>query len=216
MNRDNPYNLIFDFDGTLVDSFYAVVQQFSQLAENFNFHKIENSEIEGLKKLTSQELIKYLKIPIYKLPSVMQQAREALRNEVPNLATFISLPEVLTELHQLNCCLGILTSNSSENVVAWLKQHKLNHLFNFIHAESSYFGKKQMLKKIIKTYKMDSLQTFFIGDETRDIEAAQKCNVTSIAVSWGFNTEETLLGFKPDYLAKTPKDLLTIIERFKP
>jgi phosphoglycolate phosphatase len=204
-------HLIFDFDGTLVDSFFAAMQKLILMADQFNIRKIDQAEINELKNLTSRELVKYLKIPFYKLPSVLRQARETIGNEIPHLSTFKDLPEVLTELHEEGCLLSILTSNSLENVVLWLERHNIRHLFNTIHAESSYFGKKRLLKKIMKSQNMKSLQTFYIGDETRDIEAAQKCNINSIAVSWGFNSEETLLRYKPNYMAKTPKDLLTII-----
>jgi phosphoglycolate phosphatase len=206
------FNLIFDFDGTLVDSFNAVIEKFSLLADELNFRKIHQTERDELKNLTSQELLKYLKIPIYKLPKVLRQTREHLRNEISVLTSFIDLPEVLIELTMLGCSLSILTSNSSENVVLWLERHRIQHLFNFIHAESSYFGKSSILKKLLKSHTMKPFATFYIGDETRDIEAAKKSNINSIAVSWGYNSEEILTVYGPDYLARAPKDLLTIIK----
>lgn len=65
----NNLHLIFDFDGTLVDSFDAVIQKFNLLASEFNFRYIEDHEINDLKNLTSKELIKHLKIPAYKIPA---------------------------------------------------------------------------------------------------------------------------------------------------
>ncbi|MBA3535354.1 MAG: HAD hydrolase-like protein [Tatlockia sp.] len=215
MLKTKSCNLIFDFDGTLVDSFNTIMQTFNLLAEEFNFRKLKENEIDGLKNLTSKELIRYLHIPIVKLPKVMRQAREYLRNEMPLLPAFIDLPEVLAELHHLGCSLTIVTSNSSENVTLWLERYNISHLFNFIHSESSYFGKKHSLKKLIKSQKMNTLQTYYIGDETRDVEAAQKCNINSIAVSWGFNSLKVLSCSNPDYIANKPKDLLTIIKERK-
>lgn len=135
-----------------------------------------------------------------------------MRNESPFLPTFMNLPEVLKELHK-DCSLGILTSNSSENVISWLNRHKIAHLFTFIHTESSYFGKKHLLKKLIKSCEMDPLQTFYIGDETRDIDAARKCHINSIAVSWGFNSETALVQSNPDYIARIPGDIITIVKQ---
>ncbi|MBA2710714.1 MAG: HAD hydrolase-like protein [Tatlockia sp.] len=203
-------NLIFDFDGTLVDSFNTVMQKFNLLAEDFKFRKIDEIEIEDIKNMTSNELIKYLKIPLLKLPKVMQKAREIMRNEIPNLAAFENLPEVLDELYNSSCALGIVTSNSLDNVVSWLQNNKIDHLFDFIHSESSYFGKKQSLKKIIRKHRMEPSQTFYIGDETRDVEAALKSGIGSIAVSWGFNSLKALASFKPDFIANKPEDLLII------
>jgi len=206
----NNINLIFDFDGTLVDSFDAVIKKFNSLAEEFNFRYIQDNEISGLKDLTSKELIKYLKIPIYKIPQVLIRARALLRSEIASLPAFVNLQEVIKQLHAMDINLGILTSNSSENVAAWLKSNNMQHLFHFTHNESNYFGKKYILRKIIKTYKMKKSSTFYIGDETRDIEAAKACDINAIAVTWGFNSEKILAQHQPNFMARKPADILNI------
>lgn len=212
--KNSPY-LIFDFDGTLVDSFRTVIEKFNLLADKFSFRKVDDLEIDGLRDLTSKELIKFLQIPLYKIPSVIFEARRQMRGEMQILSSFIDLPEVLQQLHDNEFSLGVLTSNSSENVTEWLQRNNMAHLFDFIHVESNFFGKKQVLRKILKFYKMDKSQTFYIGDETRDIEAAKKCGVCSVAVTWGFNSEKTILHEQPDYIARHPGDILAIFKSDK-
>jgi phosphoglycolate phosphatase len=207
---NSPY-LIFDFDGTLVDSFRAVIEKFNLLADEFKFRKISSDEVDSLRDLTSRELIKYLKIPMYKIPSVLRCARKHMTSEMRVLLPFANLPEVLHKLYNNKVALGILTSNSSDNVTEWLEHNKMQRLFNFIHVESSYLGKHRILRKIIKTYKMDKSHTFYIGDETRDIDAAKKCGVYSVAVTWGFNSEKILSQHQPHYILRKPEDILTII-----
>jgi len=209
--KNSPY-LIFDFDGTLVDSFVAVMEKFNLLSEEFNFRKINSDEIDRLRDLTSKELIKYLEIPIYKIPSVLHCARKHMRSEMPSLSPFKAIPEMLHELHEIKIPLGILTSNSSENVMKWLERNKMQHLFNFIHAESAYFGKKRILRKILKTYKIEQSQAFYIGDETRDVEAAKECDICSVAVTWGFNSEKILSQHQPHYIARKPEDILMMFK----
>ena len=86
----------------------------------------------------------------------------------------------------------------------------MDSFFNFIHAESSFFGKKRILRKIIKSYKLDKSKTFYIGDETRDIEAAKECGVYSVAVTWGCNSEKILSQHQPHYIVRKPEDILTM------
>ncbi len=209
----NNIHFIFDFDGTLVDSFHAAIETFNFLSEEFNFRKIYDNEIDQLRDCTSQELIKYLKIPMYKLPSVLIKARALMRNEIKKLKSFVTLNETVKKLYKMNVNLSILTSNSLENVAAWLKWNDMENLFDCIHNESNFFGKKRVLKKIIKTYKMDRLRTFYIGDKTRDIEAARGCDIRSIAVTWGFNSEKILLEKNPHFIAKDPMDIFVIYEQ---
>lgn len=45
-----------------------------------------------------------------------------------------------------------------------------------------------------------------------DIEAAKACNINSIAVTWGFNSEKVLLQHEPHFIAIKPTDILTICE----
>ena len=203
--------LLLDFDGTLVDSFDCVMEKAILLSEQFNYRKLENGEIEGLRELSSKELIKLLKIPIYKIPSLIQHIRKHLRDEMPNLAPAGSIRPVIEKLYNEKFSLGIITSNSIENVSIWLESHEMRHFFKFIHAESHYFSKRYILNKTIKNYKIDRTKTYYICDETRDIEAATKNKIQSIAVTWGYNSENALLQYKPAFIARHPNDLLKIL-----
>lgn len=212
MTQSKISHLIFDFDGTLVDSFTVTMQKLSLLTDQLGFKKINLQEIEHLKDLTSHELIRYLNIPLHKIPLVLYQGRKHMQEVMPTLPIFADLPEVLTKLHALNCKLGIVTSNSADNVNTWLQRQKIQHLFHFIRAESSFFGKDKILKNIVKTYEMEPLHTFYIGDETRDIEAAQKSRIQDLAVTWGFHSQKALAQAKPKHMAHHPQDLLTILK----
>ena len=52
---------------------------------------------------------------------------------------------------------------------------------------------------------------WMIGDEARDIKASKKSGIKSIAVTWGFQDEATLRRLNPDFIVKTPEDILKII-----
>lgn len=203
-------NLIFDFDGTIVDSLQKVIEKFNILADEFHFQKIQASELADLRELNSRELVEHLKIPLYKIPIVLYQARKYMNNEMPTLAPFATLHGVLQQLYNAKCSLGILSSNSHENVTTWLALNNMNHYFNFIHTESSYLGKNFSMKNVLKKHGINKQETFYIGDETRDIDAAKRNGIYSIAVTWGFNSEKVLLQHRPHYIARKPEDLLEI------
>jgi phosphoglycolate phosphatase len=206
-------HLIFDFDGTLVDSFDVMLEKFNLLADIFKYRKVKLEEIPSLKNLNSRAFIQYLEIPLYKIPRVLVAARKSIRDNMQALTSFVDLPMVLRQLHDQGFTLGILTSNSEENVTTWLAEQKLKHLFHFIHHKSSLFGKKTILKKIIRQLNMDKAKTVYIGDETRDVEAAKLNNIHSIAVTWGFNSETALQSYQPDFIARQPQDILEICEK---
>ena len=208
-------HLIFDFDGTLVDSFCCVIDVFNALAVDFNFRKIAQDEVDGLRDLTAKELIKSLNIPIYKLPAVLYKAKIYMRNEMHHLKPFLDIPQALHELYDSGFYLGIVTSNSEQNVTSWLSDHEISSYFKFIHSAPNYLGKGKTLKKIMGINKLDEKTACYIGDETRDIEAAKQCGIPSIAVTWGFNSEKIISEHNPHYLVRKPEDILKIFQGVK-
>ena len=107
--------------------------------------------------------------------------------------------------------MGILTSTSEENVRKFLKKNKLE-LFDFIYSGSSIFGKHKVMKSLLKKQKLKRKEVIYVGDETRDIEAAKKAKVKIISVTWGFNTKQILKKQKPDFLIDKPKELMKILK----
>jgi phosphoglycolate phosphatase len=139
-NLNTIMNIIFDFDGTLVDSFDEAVGIFNLLADKFHFKKAERNEIAALKDLTSLEAIKYLQLPVYKIPRVLLNARKLMRDKMLLLSPTANIKNVLQQLNDAGFTLGILTSNSIENVTIWLKQHKILELCCFFVNGYSFFG----------------------------------------------------------------------------
>ena len=72
--------------------------------------------------------------------------------------------------------------------------------------------RRSAIRKILRREKIDTKDCAYIGDEVRDVEAAKKAGVTSVAVGWGFNYPKALEKASPDALAKTPQDLLKILK----
>lgn len=205
-------HLIFDFDGTLVDSFNCAIDVFNTLADEFKFRKVLSHEVYELKNLSSRQLMKHLKISMYKIPAVLYKAKHCMHSEMHKLKPFPGISQVVKELSEAGLSLGIVTSNSEQNVVSWLERHEILGYFDFIISAPSYFGKGKTLKKILKANKLDQKKVFYIGDETRDIDAAKQCGISAVAVTWGFNSEAVIAQHEPHYLVRTPADILTIFQ----
>ncbi len=202
--KDIP-TIVFDFDGTLVESVKAMVQIINNLSDVYNFRKVKESEIEDFKKNGSKQMIKKLGIPLIKLPKIIIEIRKGLNKQIETLMPVKDIPKIIRLLSKRGYRLGILTSNSSTNVKSFLKRNNLEY-FDFVHSESNFFGKDKSLKKLKKRL----INLVYVGDETRDIEAGKKCNVKVIAVTWGLNARKPLIHCKPDWLISDPKKLLTI------
>ena len=202
--------IIFDFDGTLADTLQLGIKVSNKLAKKFNYKIITQDKLEYYRGRTAQQILKEAEIPFYKFPFVVANFRKEINKIIEQLKPFNKIPEIIIELSK-KYKLGILTSNSQNNVESFLKTNKLSNLFDFVRCQSKLMRKSKSLKKIMSTFNLKTENIVYIGDETRDIDACHKVGIKVIAVSWGFNTKKILSQFSPEYLIDRPEDILKLL-----
>lgn len=203
--------IIFDFDGTLADTYEAIVKIANQLADEFGYKPVDKEELLQLKNLSSQEIVKQSKISLFKIPFLLRRVHLELGKNINKLTPITGIGSALYELKSQGYYLGIVTSNSKNNVVKFLVNHKLEHLFDFIYPKITIFGKHRAINTIIKQYEISKEEAIYVGDETRDIRSAKKSGIPVIAVSWGFNSAAILAEYQPDFLIEQPIELIKAI-----
>lgn len=204
--------IIFDFDGTIADSFEAVLRISNQLAAEFGYPVTRSEDVYHLKNLSSREIIRRSKLSPFKIPFLLRRLRRELKQEISQLKPIPGMKAVLRSLKQQGNQLGIVTSNSCENVRAFLDAQGLTDVFDFIGSGLMLFGKGRIIQRILKQYNLDRATVVYVGDETRDIEAAHRIGIQIISVSWGFNSSQVLAAANPDVLIHQPEELLQGIE----
>lgn len=203
--------IIFDFDGTIADTRNTLVEIGNRLAIEFGYEPINEEELFRLSNLSSREIIQQSPVPPYKIPFLLRRVKKELNKEIANLKPFSGIQESLSALKQSGYKLGIITSNIEDNVIAFLKNNNLDCFFEFIYSGTTLFGKDKIINKLIKKNKFPLNQMIYVGDETRDIEAAKKSKIRVIAVGWGFNSISVLAEYKPDFLVTHPHELIKVI-----
>ena len=205
--------IIFDFDGTIADSFDIFIEATNCLAEDFGYPKLSSSQIARFRKLSLKTMLQELGMPKWKLPFFLRRFRIELNRLMPDLHLVDGMKEALVELSKEDYLFGIVTSNSRKNVESFLYTQKLNHFFDFIHGGQVLSGKAKTLKRIARHARFEP--KIFIGDEVSDVEAAKRAGLSSIAVSWGFNDKQTLEQYSPDFLIEHPRQLASIVVHYK-
>lgn len=203
--------IIFDFDGTIADTFDSILKIINRLSDEFGYKKVKEDDVDKLRDKKSQEILKNSGISMIELPFFIKRVKSELNKEIESLKPTKGIKDALLKLKKDGYKLVILTSNSKENVSKFLKKNNLD-LFDFIYSGSSIFGKSKVINSLLKKLSLRPEEVIYVGDETRDIEAAKKTNIKIIAVSWGFNSKQILKKQKPDFLISKPKELIKIIE----
>ncbi|MCX5962546.1 MAG: HAD-IA family hydrolase [Cyanobacteria bacterium] len=206
--------VIFDFDGTIADSFSIGVKIGNQLAREFGFPTITMATIDRWQHLSSKEIIHEIGVPFYRLPKIIRRFKSDMNREIPHLQPFDGMKEALRTLRSQGCRLGIVSSNSEDNVRSFLAVQSISHLFEFVISCPRLMGKDKALKRILKKQNIQPETVLYVGDETRDIDAAKRSNIRSAAVSWGFNSLQVLAQHYPDFILTEPADLNKIVLRF--
>lgn len=201
--------VIFDFDGTIADSLGLVVEIYRQLTNDTR--QLTPAEYEALRKLPAQKVARSIGVPLWRIPFLVRKGRKIMHSRLNEVQVFEGLPQALERLQEQGCTLRIVTSNSAGNVQKFLNDHDLSEYFSDIVGDVGLFNKAKVLRKIIKNDRLDAAQSYYVGDEARDIIASKKAGIRIVSVSWGYNHEDLLRDLQPYAIARTPHELVNII-----
>lgn len=208
-NSPAAYRLaIFDFDGTLADSFPFFVAHFNRLADRHSFRRIVDEEIEALRGHGARELMSRFGIPLWKLPVVARSFTALMKEHHAAIPLFDGIPAALSWLAGREVTLAVVSSNSRANVTGILGQH-CRH-FRYLDCGASIFGKEARLRKILRRTGIAPEQAIYVGDQPSDCEAARAAGIAFGMVAWGYGTPRAFEGLDPDTHFAEVKDLCRI------
>lgn len=207
--------LIFDFDGTLANTLETGIEIFNDLAEQYGLHRVTIDEVRELRKLNTRALLDHLGISRIMAVKLGAHIRKLLHERMDEVEMIRGAQQAVLELHRAGYRLGVLSSNSADNVRMFLKRFGLLECFSFVEAGVSLFGKPQRILNVLRKLKVDPAQVMYVGDETRDMEAARKSKVSGLAVCWGANGREAMETEGPEFCIDDPVELLRCAEEFE-
>jgi phosphoglycolate phosphatase len=193
---------IFDFDGTLADSRDWAIAELGGAAQRFGFRAVGAAEIEMLRGRTSREITTYLGIPFWKVPQITAHMRERMAADAERIALFPGVAPALEALAQGGVRLAIVSSNSESNVRKILGPSNAARIERF-SCGTGIFGKARRLRSVMRRSGVSPARTVCVGDETRDIEAAQEAGADSAAVTWGYANAQAFARFRPTWTFET-------------
>ena len=199
--------IIFDFDGTLADSFEWFINVMDKAAEKYHFKKVEKNNIKTLRNSDAEEMIRYHRISYWKLPFIGKYLRKLMAEEISRISLFEGVDKVLKELSDQGFILALVTSNLHYNVYKILGPAN-STLIKYYEYGVPIFGKASRIKRVPKKGGVKNTETILIGDEIRDIEAARKAKIKFGAVSWGYTNLEALKAHFPDEIFNNVEEII--------
>jgi len=200
---------IFDFDGTLADSFPFFLSILDELADKYHREHVSPEQLGELRKMTTPELLKFFHFPMWRLPFIGRNVNNQMSQNINQISLFEGMEALIQDLASLGMVLVVVSSNSYENVVRVLGENA--SLFTHFECGSALMGKKKRFKRVLEKLNVDPTEVISIGDEIRDLEASKKMDIAFGAVTWGFNDPEAFVSRDPDHIFYSVSDISTVL-----
>ncbi|MEP0354907.1 MAG: HAD-IA family hydrolase [Paraglaciecola sp.] len=208
--------VIFDWDGTLMDSVAKIVESMQTSAKHFglpvpNYNEAKNvigiSLLPALKKLFSIDDPK-------EANKLMVTYKEHFKNHSQiSSPMFEGALEMLEELKSRGHILAVATGKARQGLENNLLHSHTGHLFTTSRTADDANSKPSpdMLEQILTELNLQANEVVMVGDTTYDMEMAESIGVDRIAVSFGVHESETLMRYNPIAVIDSLDELTEIV-----
>jgi len=203
--------IVFDFDGVLADTMKDMLQ-FSKIVCEAMGYPCEPSpnDLNALERMSFSELGKQLGIPANNVAEFVDLTFQLFAVQPLPPRIFPGMKDVVLRLAS-DYKIAILTGNTSAVVNRFLDHHGLSSSIDKVFGEDIPGDRAVKLAQLVSILGGPGGKSYMVGDAVSDIRVARAASVTSIAVTWGHQSEQKLLADKPCFLVHTPQELLQVL-----
>ena len=206
--------IIFDWDGTLMDSIGLIVESMHIAGEAHGFRTTDQAvkDIIGLSLMHGIEILYPQASEAQKL-AIQQSYAEYYIPNSHRTPFFTPIENMLLTLKQQDKQLAVATGKKRKGLDRVLEASASRHYFTITRCadESGSKPDPQMLRDILDYTKQPISQAVFIGDSIYDIQMANRLGMTSIAVNYGTASSGELAAEQPTYQVDTPQELVALL-----
>ena len=209
-NRQTPSLILFDCDGTLMNSHLAIVRAVQQAFCRFGLKEPSEKAVFEVIGLSLDKAIVQLAGSMDKVEEIKQSYREYYRAAEPELKLYPGVRETLLSLRQRGYWLGVVTGKSTAGLLRVLDTFDLQDYFYVLRTADNCNSKPhpEMVLECMAEMGVEAAQTSVVGDALFDIQMAQSAGVTALGVSFGVSASDELLDAGAEAVVNDFSDLL--------
>lgn len=221
MGRHSSGLVVFDCDGTLVDSQHGIVGAMAAASQALGLAVPEAAAVRHVVGLSLDEAIRRLfpdgdpgqwDAVAHHYKSAFAGFRREAEFQEPLFPGILAVVELLDRRGFL---LGIATGKSLRGLTATLDRHGLSDVFTTLQTADQGPGKPHpgMLHRAMADAGVEAAATVMVGDTTYDIEMGRNAGTAVIGVGWGYHPGRDLMAAGAQDVAQDCGDLPDIIVR---
>ena len=206
--------IIFDWDGTLMDSIGLIVESMHIAGEAHGFQTTDKAvqDIIGLSLMNGIEIL-YPQADESQKLAIQQSYAEYYIANSHSTPLFAPIESMLQTLQQQGKKLAVATGKKRKGLDRVLDASESHHYFVMTRCADEAGSKPdpQMLTDILNYTQQQVSDAVFIGDSIYDIQMATQLGMTSIAVNYGTASSAELAAQHPTYQVDTPQALADLL-----
>ncbi len=210
--------LLFDFDGTLIDTNALVIESFQEIYRHFKGHEVP---LETITPFFGEALVTTLlrEFPENSLDEVINHFRAHQRAIAKDyLRVFPGIPELLETLKQNHYHLAIVTSRTTDSTTRYANMVGIGDCFEVLVSCDDTEAHKPSPEPVylaLEKLGVTKEEAMMIGDGPFDIKCANNAGVDSVLVGWRITDDEHVIveGATPDYEIARPGDLIDLLNK---
>jgi|TARA_R110001583_G_scaffold47798_2_gene149697 phosphoglycolate phosphatase len=203
--------IIFDWDGTLVDSTGRIVDSMQRAARDIGLPEVPDSAVQNIIGLGLPEAIKTVWPDIQSDQLPPMSAAYAHYFVVDSQVGMDFFPEARDMLERLrsNHRLAVATGKSRKGLDRMLDDMAIRHCFDITRCADETKSKPnpQMLVEILAELDLQPNQALMVGDTSYDLDMAKAIGMDSIGMSHGAHDESVLLACGPRAICHSIQEL---------
>lgn len=213
MNESRIYDLvIFDWDGTIVDSAAQIVSSMQGAIRDLDLPSRSDQQIAELIGLGLQDAIGRLfpELPTEHVLGMLDGYRRHYGNAIENPAPiFPGMQELLETLQARGSMLAVATGKSRRGLDRALRDSQLGPHFAHTRCADETANKPDplMLEELLEVTGVNPEAAVMIGDTEYDMAMARQAGVAGFGVAWGVHEEERQLQAGAAQVCATPQAL---------
>ncbi|MDC0663449.1 HAD family hydrolase [Marinobacter sp. SS21] len=208
--------VIFDWDGTLVDSVDHIAESLHQAATDLGFPALEREAYRDIIGLGMVEALETL------YPGITREEMRGIRDNYgryffAKMTTpqnvFEGMTEVLVDLKASGRGCAVATGKSRRGLDSALQSSGLGVHFDLTRCADETRSKPDpaMLLEILEFYGLDASEAVMVGDTRYDLEMAQRIGMPAIGVEWGVHKRDVLNGYGPHAVVESVATLRAVL-----
>lgn len=211
------YGVIFDCDGTLVNSLGQALESFNYALAKIGEPPRKAEEIKKFFGRAADRIFLGVLGDEKKAMAAFNHYFDHQSQLALTMSLFPGIQELLDDLKVRGVPMAVVTGRHERDLAVILRPHKLHEYFVTLVADNQLPNSKPAPDGILiaaECMKLDPALTYYVGDSVIDIQAAKAAGAKGVAALWDpLAKAEAMKEEQPYFMAKTPHDLLALFQR---